>query len=104
MLNIGFRIALVCAISASLSLFGQGLTGSISGNVTDQSASPIPGAEVILTNVSTNQTRTAVTDTSGDFVFTQLLPSTYKVHVTSKGFKRYEQTEIVLTEKERVVL
>ena len=98
------RLALLSAMSASLTLFGQGLTGSISGNVTDQSGSAVPGSEVILTNVSTNQTRTLQSDASGDFVFTQLLPSTYKIQVNSKGFKRYEQTSIVLTATERVVL
>lgn len=85
-------------------MFGQGLTGSISGNVADQSGAPVPGAEVILTNVATNQGRTVQSEGNGDFLFTQLLPSTYKVAVTAKGFKHYEQTEIVLTATERVVL
>ncbi|MBS1831522.1 MAG: TonB-dependent receptor [Acidobacteria bacterium] len=99
------RIACVLAISSAVSfLTGQGLTGSISGSVADPSGSAIAGAEVILTNIGTNQSRTLQSDSNGDFVFTQLLPSTYRVVVTSKGFKRYEQTDIVLTATERVVL
>ncbi len=86
------------------SLYAQGLTGSISGTVSDPSGSAIPGADIVLTNVGTNQTRTVQSDTSGDFVFTQLLPSTYRLSVSSKGFKRYEQTDIILTATERVVL
>jgi protocatechuate 3,4-dioxygenase beta subunit len=74
-----------------MSLFGQGLTGSISGNVTDQTGAPVAGAEVTVTNVSTNQVRSVQSDATGDFVFTQLLPSNYKISVVSKGFKRYEQ-------------
>ena len=97
--------ALVSALLlSSLTLFGQGLTGSISGNVTDQSGAPVAGAEVLLTNVSTKQARSVQADVSGDFVFTQLLPSTYKIAVSSKGFKRYEQTDIMLSATERVVL
>ncbi len=98
------RIAALFAISASLSLFGQGLTGTITGNVADPSGSPIPGADITLNNVGTGQNRSTQSDSTGAFVFTQLLPSTYKVTVTSKGFKRYEQTEIVLSATERVVL
>lgn len=86
------------------SLYAQGLTGSISGNISDPSGAPIGGAELQLTNVLTGQTRQGASDNSGDFVFTQLLPGTFKVSVSAKGFKRYEQTDIVLTATERVVL
>jgi len=98
------RIAALFAIPASLSLFGQGLTGTITGNVADQSGSPVPGAEITLNNVGTGQNRSTQSDSTGAFVFTQLLPSTYKATVTSKGFKKYEQTDIVLSATERVVL
>jgi hypothetical protein len=97
-----FATLLVCA--ASVSLYAQGLTGSISGSVGDQTSSAIPGADITLLNVGTGQSRTVQSDSTGDFLFTQLLPSTYKLTVTSKGFKRYEQTDIVLTATERVVL
>jgi hypothetical protein len=97
-------IAIALAIASTTTLFGQGLTGSISGNVTDSSGAAVPGAEVILTNTGTNQVRNIQTDAAGDFVFTQLLPSTYKIDVSTKGFKRYEQTDIVLTATERLVL
>lgn len=97
-------LAVFAACSASLSLYAQGLTGSISGSVGDQSGSAIAGAEITLNNTGTGQSRTGQTDSSGNFVFTQLLPSNYKLTVTSKGFKRYEQTEIILTATERVVL
>ena len=58
------RIAVLFAISASLSLFGQGLTGTITGNVADQSGSPIPGAEITLNNVGTGQNRTGQSGTA----------------------------------------
>ncbi len=98
------RLAPLCAFAAAMSMFGQGLTGNLSGTVTDQSGSAVPGAEIILTNVATNQTRNAQADPSGGFVFTQLLPSTYKIQISAKGFKRYEQNDIVLTATERLVL
>jgi hypothetical protein len=84
--------------------FGQGLTGSINGTVTDQSGSTIPEAEIVLTNVATSQTRQTKSDANGDFVFTQLLPGAFRVVVSGKGFKRYEENNVIVTSTERVVL
>jgi len=102
MLTTLFRLAALATLTASL--YAQGLTGSISGSIADQSGSPVPGAEITLNNIGTGQNRSVQSDATGGFVFTQLLPSTYKLTVTSKGFKKYEQTDIILTATERVVL
>jgi hypothetical protein len=104
MLTSFFRFALTASLAASVSLHGQGLTGSISGSVADQSGSPVPGAEITLNNAGTGQNRNIQSDSTGGFVFTQLLPSTYKLTIVSKGFRKYEQTGIVLTATERVVI
>jgi hypothetical protein len=85
-------------------VFGQGLTGSITGTILDPSGSAVPGAEVTLVNVATSQTRQTTTQTNGDFVFTQLLPGTFRLTVTAGGFRKYEQTDVILTATERVVL
>jgi hypothetical protein len=84
--------------------FAQGLTGQISGTVTDPSGSPVPNALLVLTNVGTTQARQATTVQDGYFVFTQLLPGTYSLTITAPGFKKFEQPEIVLTATERVVV
>lgn len=88
---------------ASLS-FGQGLTGSITGTVGDSTGSPIAGIPVKLTNVGTSQVREVNTEATGDFVFTQLLPGRYRIEVSAKGFKRYEQNDVILTATERLAL
>ncbi|MCX6604277.1 MAG: carboxypeptidase regulatory-like domain-containing protein [Acidobacteria bacterium] len=97
-------LTLVGAVCFSTLSFGQGLTGSISGNVSDQSGSSIAGVPVKVTNISTNQVRQTATEANGDFVFTQLLPGTFRLEVAAKGFKRYEQNDIILSATERVVL
>ena len=89
---------------ASTGLFGQGLTGQISGIVQDPSGGAIPGATLTLINIGTSQTREVKSDSGGTFVFPQLLPGTFRLTVTAGGFKKYEQTDIVLTATERVVL
>lgn len=96
---------LVAILSAlATALLGQGLTGSITGTVTDQSGAAIPGADLTLVNVETSQTRQAKTETNGDFVFTQLLPGNFKLTVVAKGFKKYEQTGLILSSTERLVV
>jgi hypothetical protein len=84
--------------------FGQGLTGTVSGVVKDPTGSAVPGASVTLTNVRTGGTREIQSDANGAFVFTQLLPGTFRLTVSATGFKRFEQSEFEVTATERVVL
>src|SRR5258708_30560085 len=77
--------------------YGQGLTGQLSGNVTDPSGSPVPNAEVTLVNLNNSQTRQTRSDPNGDFVFTQLLPSNFRITLVAAGFKKYEQNDNLLT-------
>lgn len=101
-----FLLALILTFLGSgiSALYAQGLTGSITGTVADPSGSAIAGAEITLTNVATSQTRETKTDSNGDFVFTQILPGTFKLNVSATGFSRYEQTDVILTATERLVL
>ena len=102
-MNLQARIILLAAVLSAVAL-GQGLTGSISGTITDQSGSAVPAAQVTLVNTATSQTRELQTQPDGDFVFTQLLPGTFRLTVSATGFKKFEQNDIVLTATERVVL
>lgn len=95
---------IICFCLLAATLAAQGLTGSISGTVTDQSGAAVPDADLKLVNVETSQTRQGRTDANGDFVFTQLLPGNFKLTITAKGFKRYEQTNLVLSSTERLVV
>lgn len=100
-----FILAAVCCLALPAGrLAGQGLTGQISGTVTDQTGSGVPGATVTLTNVETSQPREVTTGSTGDFVFPQLLRGTYRLTVTAQGFKRFERETVELTATERVVL
>ena len=62
------------------------------------------GASVTLTNTGTNQAKVVTTDSSGNFIFAQLLASTYNLNVSAAGFKTYEQKDIVLASSERSAL
>ena len=82
----------------------QGLTGQISGTVTDATGGVLPGVTVTIKNVGTGLTREAVTGTDGGFVFPDLLAGTFDLTLTMQGFKTYEQKGIVLGATERVAL
>lgn len=82
----------------------QGLTGQISGTVTDTSGSVLPGAAVTVQNVGTRTAREAVSGNDGVFVVTDLLAGTYDVTVSLSGFKSVTQTGVRLSANERLAL
>src|SRR6266566_215216 len=86
---------LIASFCASLAL-AQSTTGTIAGNVTDVSGSPIVDAKVIATNVETNVSRSAVTKPDGSYSVLFLPVGTYRVEVNVPGFKKFEQTGVVL--------
>ncbi len=80
----------------------QSTTGDITGTVTDSSGATLPHAKVTLTNVGTQEKRTAETTDAGDYTFTQLGPGTYSVKVENPGFKGFEVGSINLAASDRV--
>lgn len=70
---------------------GQTNTGALRGNITDAQGARINGAKVLLTNSATNVTKITITNTSGDYVFVALDPSTYSLRVEAPGFASLER-------------
>ncbi len=79
----------------------QSTTADITGTVTDSSGASIPNATVTLTNLATNETKTAQTTGSGDYTFTQLGPGTYSVQVAESGFKSFSIPSVALAAGDR---
>jgi hypothetical protein len=76
--------------------FGQGITGTITGTVTDPSGAVVPGATVTIKQVSTNAIHKVVTSSAGTYTVTQLQPGTYTVAVAKANFKGFKQSDVVL--------
>lgn len=91
----------VWAIALALPCAAQNVTGSIFGTVQDASGQMAPGAAVTITNEATSSTLNQTTDDRGDFTANGLLPGTYSLLVMKAGFKKFEQSGIVLTAGER---
>src|SRR5437763_10389548 len=85
-----YLASIVAALLLTFGASGQGLTGTISGVVTDPNASVVPGAKVTATNVATNAIFTTQTDASGYYRFPNLAPGNYTVSVEVKGFRKAE--------------
>ena len=79
--------ALAITVLSVQGLHAQGLTGQISGNLTDATGGVLPGVTVIIRNVGTGLTRETVTGPDGRFVFPDLLAGTFDLTVTMQGFK-----------------
>ena len=94
--------ALAFALAAAVSMLAQTETGTITGSVVDPGGRSIPKTQVQLTNQSTGDVRTTLTESSGDFVFTPVLPGKYTVSVIAPGFKQFQRTDLVLTASERL--
>ena len=89
-------VALLLVLAASQTSYGQGITGSITGTVTDPGGAVVGKATVTIRNVDTSATRVILTSDAGTYEVTQLLPGKYDVKVTKVGFKVYEQSAITV--------
>lgn len=75
--------------------FAQTHRGSIRGIVTDPQGAVIAGAAVKVTNVETNETRTATTNEEGVYTISSLSPGKYRMESSMTGFRQFSR-ELVL--------
>jgi hypothetical protein len=68
-----------------------GNAGSVSGTVTDPSGAALANATVQLNNLVSGFSRTATTDTGGQFAITNVPFNTYVMVVSAKGFSTSSQ-------------
>ena len=90
--NIRF-VALVCLLTVC-ALAQTSTSGSLTVTVTDSTGALVPGANLELTDVSTNVARRAATLESGVYTFPNLLSGDYKLAVSKTGFATEQITAI----------
>src|SRR5438105_15916277 len=76
-------------------------TAQLTGTVTDQSASVVPGTKVVATNVDTAVARSSVANQSGNYLITALLPGSYRIAAEAPGFKQVVR-ELIRLEVDQV--
>src|SRR6476620_4309638 len=69
-------------------LLAQSGSGVISGTVKDASGSPVPAAQVKISNEQTGVSAVTVSNESGIYRAVSLVPGTYRLEVDAPGFER----------------
>jgi hypothetical protein len=78
----------------SSAAFGQTSRGTVSGTVLDPNGAVIAGANITLTNVETNVSRTTTTNSEGFYRFDAVDPGTYSVKINASGFSEVTKTNV----------
>ena len=76
----------------ALGSHAQGNAGIVHGTVTDPSGAVIPSATVHLSNEVSQFDRTAFTDATGQFDFSNVPFNPYRINITAKGFAPLSQS------------
>jgi hypothetical protein len=91
------RTIIVFLVASALS--AQTFRGSITGVVTDSSGAAIAGAAVTLKSPSTGLTRSAVTNSQGQYLFPDLAVGQYTITVLQAGFesRKIDNVEVAVS-------
>ncbi|SFS10499.1 TonB-dependent Receptor Plug Domain [Granulicella pectinivorans] len=81
-LSLMLLLAVCCCVSA----FGQTITGSVNGTVTDPSGAVVPNAKATATNIDTNVATSSTTNKDGIYNIRFLQIGNYKVTISAPGF------------------
>ena len=75
-------------LSFSPLLFGQAVSGTLLGTVTDASGAVVGGAKITATEATTGLIHESVTNESGNYAFPDMPPGKYSVTVEARDSKR----------------
>jgi hypothetical protein len=96
-------VALILFIFATTPADAQVDRAALSGIVTDVIGGVLPGATVVVTNLSTELQARQVSNASGSYQLNDLIPGRYRVEFELTGFKKVSQ-EVTLEVGQRVRL
>jgi hypothetical protein len=83
------------SLSLSPVAWGQAQnTGTVAGNITDETGSIIPGADLQLVSVEHGTVRTMKSNERGEYLFSDVQVGTYKLKVSFNTFASYEVDRI----------
>ncbi len=99
-----FSLVAVAAFLLPLGLFAQEFRGTLSGTVTDATASAVAGAKVTVTEIHTGTKNESLTDSGGQYTAPFLLPGDYDIKAEVQGFKVYTRKALHLGAGDRTVI
>jgi hypothetical protein len=81
-----------CLAGGGIPALAQLGRGTVVGTVTDANGAIVPGASLLLTEVTTGSTYSTKSTAEGLFTFPELLPGKYTLKATAAGFEAFTQT------------
>src|SRR6266404_8353578 len=90
------KFLLLLVFFLSLPALAQSTFGTITGTLTDQTGSVIPGAHVTVINERTGAERRIDTADTGVYTVPNLPVGAYRVRLEAQGFRGYERTGLSL--------
>jgi Carboxypeptidase regulatory-like domain/TonB dependent receptor len=102
----GVFVFLVCLVFLNPAAYGQGVgtSGSISGTVTDPQGGVLPKASIVALETAQGSQYSAITDDTGQYRLTGLLPGSYRVTTHIDRFETEAMTGVVVNIGETVIL
>ena len=69
-----------------------GSTGTVSGQASDRQGAAIEGANVVLTDTTTNSLQSTTTNEAGRYIFLNIAPGVYNLSLSKEGFSQARLT------------
>ncbi len=98
------KLALACALTASLPVYGQTGLGSITGEVLDPAGAKLPNASLRLVEKSTQTTLTTVANAEGLFTFPSVPVGHYTLTIKAAGFRDRQLDNLEINAYQQVAL
>ena len=77
---------LLVALFSAVPAWAQTSNSTVLGTVTDAGGAVVPDATATLINTATNETKTATTNSAGQYVFPNAVPGIYTLKISKAGF------------------
>jgi len=97
-----YLATIIGILHCTIGMYGQSISGTITGTVADPSHAVVVGAKVTLIAETTDTQRETITDEAGGFSFNLVQPGSYTLVVESAGFKTFRRANMALTANERL--
>ena len=94
MRNVHVGPVLALLLFAAVPIHAQQGTSQITGKVTDEQGSVLPGVSIVVTNEGTGVFREVVSSSEGSYFVSQLAPGRYKIAARLEGFQTLQQSGI----------
>ncbi|MGO9541689.1 MAG: carboxypeptidase regulatory-like domain-containing protein [Terriglobales bacterium] len=96
--TLAVQVVLLIVSVVAFAVLAQAQFGaSIEGTVTDKTGAVVAGANVVVTDQSTNVSHSTVSDAAGFYRVNELPPSTYRIEVQAGHFKKSSQSDVLVS-------